>query len=201
MKKMIRFLAVLCILAAMVPVIGQEMPHDMANYTKNHHGVITLIPWYNYNTAGVSIDARYNFDWKDSFTLLIGKPMGKRVAVTPYLGVVAGEYTGVTAQVNLFAKLGGKNSVFTLNQVTKEVDGGRHPDYAFHYLSLSRDLTPAVAISAEEQVYKEPGGDYFVDIGPAVKFSQARTYEKLWVTVDPWHDHDMKFFLGLGVKF
>ncbi len=62
-------------------------------------------------------------------------------------------------------------------------------------------VSPRLSLLFDEQVYKEPGSDYFVDLGPSMRITMGRYYAKPWVSVDPWHDNDMKFFLGLGVKY
>ncbi len=123
MRKTSVVLFVVSVIMFVAPVFGQ---HDLANFTKNYHGQIIQIPWYTYNSPSFAVDARYNFDWADSGTFLIGKPM-RRGTFTPYVGVVVGRYRGVTAQFTTFNTLGASVTLFTLNQVTREVSGG-YPD-------------------------------------------------------------------------
>lgn len=150
---------------------------------------------YVYANDLFAVDTRYNFDQPKTFTFFVGKAFGEKFVITPYLGFMAGDFKGSSVQINLF-RANGRLSLFSLNQYAW-MNGS--PDFAYHWADVLVRVNGILGLGFDEQVYKEPRSDYFVDFGPVVKlFVGNRTYIKVWGTVDPWHNWDRKLFVGVG---
>lgn len=198
----LRSLVVLSILFAVLaaaPVQAQQ--HDLSAYNRFASDGFQSQPWYVYN-GPVFVDARYNYDQLDTASVYVGKGFGNSAfKVYPNVGVLFGEYTGVSPQLTVGVNKG-RVSAFS---VTQYVFGARgNSDFVYHWADvLFSTKAKWLAVGFDEQFYRDqvPGAEGQFDIGPVVKFSFKRYYVKVWPTVSPTQTGTQKLFIITGVTF
>ncbi len=171
--------------------------HDISVWTKWNSGEETTIPWYLYNSKKVSVDTRYNFDEPKTWAGFLGHTFGTETfSVSPYVGFLAGDTKGSSAQLNVSFSHG-KSTIFVLNQYAWM--SGKTPDFLYHWGDTAYLITTHLAVGFDEQIYREPRSESFVDLGPVLKILPTKKiYAKLWLTSDPGHSWHKKFFAGVG---
>jgi hypothetical protein len=190
----VRFILSLILILAIVAPVSAGV-HDASVWSKWDGGKTTVIPWYVYSGPHATVDTRFNFDQRNTFALFLGKSFAKgKLSITPYLGGMVGDYSGTSAQLNFFVS-SGKKSLFVMNQYAWM---DRSPNFAYHWADGLVQINKHLALGFDEQAYKEPRGDWYVDVGPVAKVSVGHAYLKAWGTIDPGHDWDRKFFIGIG---
>lgn len=168
---------------------------------KQYDAHVTVAPWYTYDGV-VSFDTRYNFDEPKTWAGLIGKniPLHKRgstiIATTPYVGVLAGDTHGFTAQ-SVTTMNSGRVSLLLWEQYSWMARPTR--DYHYTWLDAGVRTTDYLTLGIGTQQCTERGQPTFWDVGPFVKIVPiSKTSARFWVTWDPQHSGKFKMFVGLG---
>jgi hypothetical protein len=149
----------------------------------------------------LAFDARYDFDWPGAPTLLVGKKLKiGNMSVTPVLGYIGGDYAGPTAQVTTWWE-GGKNSLFTLNQVAK--GGNENPDFALQVSQFRHSLSKNFSVGLDGEIYAEKGAKLDVQTGPAINVAWGDTgfYTTVWYAMDTGTWENTKTFVGIGRSY
>ena len=188
-----RFVIVALLAVVLAPMA--EAQHDLSAWFNMRGGNTTVIPWYVYN-GPVYIDARYNFDAKDSGAVFIGKAFGDKVKFIPAVGGIVGKYDGISAELNIIGKAW-IIDYFTLNQYSYGL--GDSPDFVYHYGDFMIPVTENFSVGINEQWYYEKGAHGAFDIGPVVKVkTNDGLYLKGWLATTNTGSH--KFMLGFGLS-
>lgn len=211
-KFMLFFVVMVAMLGVCSPATAQGGDISLWAKMANRAGGPELIPWITYDTGEFFFETRSNFDWKDTFTLFVGKSFRTAedsVTIIPELGMIWGEdYKSVTTQVLAFGTFADRFCWVGMQQFS--LGDGTSPDFMYHWIEvLYRAWTPkprsALKLGVSEQVYWEfgtNGAEALLDIGPVVRaeFSNG-FYVKLWGTIDPSHHETKKLFVGVGHLF
>ena len=194
MKRLVGFVLAMLVLAVPISASAQ---HDLSVYATWDDGEAVLTPWYVYN-GPILVDARYNFDQSTTGAAFVGKAyLVRGLSIMPYVGVLAGKYNGVSAQVNLSAE-SGAITAFAMNQYCYGI-GNDHADFTYQWLDVLWHPDPCLALGIDAQAYTEPGIPLFVDAGPVVKVvPMPHLYLKAWGMVDPRNGWDRTLIIGIG---
>jgi hypothetical protein len=209
-----------------IPVLATaQHSFTLFNASIQHTSGISHVPWYTYDGPAVSIDARYNFDQKNTSALLVGKRFtllnrenarsthkdcvsdefvacesevdALKVTLTPYVGLLAGDTTGGTVQV-VYSLTYRKLDVLVWNQYAW-MNQATARDFAYVWLDVGYRVQEHAVVGIGSQKYHERGEPRFYDTGPFVKvLTTQKTSVRLWVTWDPRNSGKRKIFLGLN---
>lgn len=181
-----RFMALF--LLALAPLSAQ---HDFSVWNRTASGETAFIPWY----LGVGklklpilgektvIDARHNFDWKDTAGVYAGRSFGKEsLTLIPEVGVMFGEYDGWGPEL-LVLSTKGRFNLFSQTQLTKGF--GRHSDWGYHWTEILIRANSWLYVGWGGQVFHEfaKGSKPEIDEGPAAKLILNAPLRKLGVPV------------------
>ncbi len=200
MKRLMTVLALAALF--LVPVAANAQFTDLSLWTKVRSGQTVEIPWYVHGSkGGLFTEVRYNFDWKGSGTLFVGKAFhAGGFTVTPALGAIAGsDYNALSAEVNT-SYSAGKWSVFLLDQ--NSWGKGKSTDFTYHFVDILHRSGKGAQIGFDAQLYREPHGKSQVDFGPVLKLTQEHalfsSYVKFWAAAT--NTGAPKWFVGFGLS-
>jgi len=174
------FVVMFALMGVCSPVAAQG--GDISVWTKmaNQQGGPEVIPWITYDTGEFFLETRSNFDWKDAFTLFVGKSyhVGRHSAtLIPELGMIWGQdYKSITPQLLAFGTFGDRFSWTGMQQFSFGNEE-RFPDFMYHWVEVLYEISPmmiggALKMGISEQVYWEfgtDGAETLLDIGPVIR--------------------------------
>jgi len=164
------------------------------------------LTWFSHEEGKYFIEARMNFDWKNTAAILMGKTFSKKPTfwITPKVGFLFGfnsdGYNGFSPEINC----GGAYKAFhyfAMNQCALSFGGG-NPSFYYEYTQLGYN-TKYFNINCAFQFFKSlvSHTDVYIDIGPQVFIPIQKFYIKPWYTIDPGHVFIRKFVIGVGYHF
>lgn len=196
------FRSILITLLTLIATSTSFGQNDVSYYFKRAEGQTTNILWFTHFGQKVMVDARYDFDWSNTFTGFVGKTFGtNQLNVTPAFGLLRGEYEGMSAEVYVGGGMG-KFSFVSLYQYATCTAATQLTDWTYQWMDVYYKLHPFVTLGVGEQVYYElDGGFNTVDVGPTIKVQVGPVYLKPWYTFSLTEGNPNKFFLGVGYNF
>lgn len=184
-----RAIAALALIASAAPVMAQ---HDVSLWDRTASGETAFIPWY----LGVGklklpllgkrtvIDARHNFDWKNTAGFYAGRAFGKdSLTLIPEFGLLAGKYDGYGPEL-LVLSTKGRFNLFSQSQYVISI--GRHKDWAYHWSEVLIRVNSWLYAGWGVQAFHEfsNGSEPEVDEGPAAKLVLTKPLRRLGVRLD-----------------
>lgn len=177
---------------------------SMSVYTISRNGGTETQPlaWFTHEEKKYFIEARMNFDAKETGAILAGKTFyfSKHFWVTPKTGILFGfnnqGFDGSTTEIN-FGGAFGKFGYFSMNQIAVSF----HKDvssFQYGYYQVGYKITKWLELDYSLQIFNSTSA--WVDQGPQLSISIGKFSVKPWVTFDNTHNTE-KYILGLGYNF
>ncbi len=160
--------------------------------------------WFSHEEGKYFLEARMNFDWRETVGLFIGKTFSvkDRFWVTPKVGFLFAfndfGYNGFSPEVNLGGKFGNVR-YFAMNQGSISFD--KNPSFLYNYSQLGYKFR-WIQFNYSAQFYYPLDGTsvLYLDQGPQLILFLGKFYFKPWYTWDPINRID-KFIVGAGFHF
>ncbi|HTF21564.1 MAG TPA: hypothetical protein VK658_25975 [Chryseolinea sp.] len=191
-------LCLLPVLLFAVTDIPAQVGLEQYLYLKNRK-VETLVPIITYESPHIYVEARYNYEENNTFSIYLGRSVsGKNkceYSITPMIGFAMGQFSGVAAGAN--ATLAYQNIFFTTQiQYARSFHEVRD-DFAFAWTDLTYQPATWIYVGLSTQQTVMPRASTFLsEQGIVVGFSIERWTFPMYYFM-PIHE-DQYFVLGIN---